>query len=303
MSSAIDSIREFNRFFTHYVGALEPRFLGTEMTLGEARLLFEIAHLGAPLAMDLQVKLDMDPAYVSRVINRFEHRGWINRGRTERDARRRPIELTSAGQEAFHDLDDRQRDKVSACLEQLSHAGQRELVSALTLARVYLGPKQERKFQLRPFRPGDMGLIASRQSILYRETYGWGPGIEVNIGEVTAAFLKNFKPGREQCWVVDLEGVMAGSIFVTDEGDGLCRLRLLYVEHFARGLGIGDALVSECVKFARSKGYEAMTLWTHTILETARRIYAKHGFKITEVEMHEQFGSPIQAETWRLNLH
>jgi DNA-binding MarR family transcriptional regulator/GNAT superfamily N-acetyltransferase len=302
MNNAVENIRNFNRFFTHYVGALEPRFLGTEMTLGEARLLFEIAHLDAPLAMDLQEKLDMDPAYVSRVLNRFEHRGWINRSRTERDRRRRPIELTSAGREAFCDLDDRQRDKVSASLEQLSPAGQRELVSALTLARVYLGPKQKRNFYLRPFRPGDMGLIASRQSILYQETYGWGPGIEVNIGQVTAAFLKNFKPGLEQCWVAELDGVMAGSIFVTDEGGGLCRLRLLYVEHFARGLGIGGALVSECVQFARNQGYGVMTLWTHTVLETARRIYAKHGFKIAEVEMHEEFGTPIQSETWRLNL-
>jgi GNAT superfamily N-acetyltransferase len=147
-----------------------------------------------------------------------------------------------------------------------------------------------------------MGQIAARQSMLYRATYGWGPGIEVNIGEVTAAFLRDFKPGRERCWVADIDGVMAGSIFLTDDGGGLSRLRLLYVEPFARGLGLGDRLVAACIEFAREVGYDAIWLWTHTILESARRIYAGHGFRITDVHVHEEFGEPIQGENWRLDL-
>jgi GNAT superfamily N-acetyltransferase len=147
-----------------------------------------------------------------------------------------------------------------------------------------------------------MGLIAARQSILYREVYGWGPQIEIIEGEVTTAFLRDFKPGREQCCVAEVDGVLAGSIFVTDEGDGLSRLRLLYVEPFARGLGIGDALVGACVAFAREVGYREMTLWTHTILGSARRIYAAYGFEIVDTYTHEEFGEPVQSETWRLDL-
>ena len=161
---------------------------------------------------------------------------------------------------------------------------------------------QPRAFTLRAFRPGDMGMIAARQAILYREVYGWGPKIEVIEGEVTAAFLRDFKPGREQCWVAEVDGAMVGSIFLTDEGDGLSRLRLLYVEPTARGMGVGEALVSTCVAFARQVGYDAMTLWTHTILTSARRIYAAHGFEIVEVQMHDEFGEPVQGETWRLDL-
>jgi len=119
---------------------------------------------------------------------------------------------------------------------------------------------------------------------------------------VTTAFLRDFKPGREQCWVAEVDGVMAGSVFLTDEGGGLCRLRLLYVEPFARGRGIGDALVGECLSFARRVGYDRMTLWTHTILESARRIYAGHGFAITDVAVHHDFGEPVQGETWELLL-
>jgi GNAT superfamily N-acetyltransferase len=95
---------------------------------------------------------------------------------------------------------------------------------------------------------------------------------------------------------------MAGSVLITDEGDGLSRLRLLYVEPMARGRGIGDHLVELCLRFARETGYTAMTLWTHTVLTSARRIYAAHGFEIVAVETHEEFGDPVQGETWRVEL-
>ena len=85
---------------------------------------------------------------------------------------------------------------------------------------------------------------------------------------------------------------MAGSILLTDEGEGLCRLRLFYVEPMARGRGIGDALVRACLAFAREAGYRAMTLWTHAVLISARRIYAAHGFEIVATATHDDFGKP-----------
>ena len=39
----VTAIRRFNRFYTQTIGALDARFLGTEASLPEARLLFEIA--------------------------------------------------------------------------------------------------------------------------------------------------------------------------------------------------------------------------------------------------------------------
>jgi GNAT superfamily N-acetyltransferase len=210
--------------------------------------------------------------------------------------------LTHEGRAAFERLDTRQRAQVQSTLERLTPSQRRDLAAALSSARLLMGDRLK-AFTLRTFRAGDMGMIAARQAILYREVYGWGPQIEVIEGEVATAFLRDFKPGREQCWIAEVDGAMAGSIFLTDEGSGLSRLRLLYVEPTARGLGIGEALVSTCVAFARDVGYQAITLWTHTILESARRIYAAHGFDIVDVHTHHDFGPLVQSETWRLNLH
>ena len=302
MEDAIQTIRQFNRFYTRYVGALNARFLGSDLSLAETRLLFEIAHRAPLLATDLQFSLDMDAGFVSRVLARFEARGWIERTRGEGDARQRSIALTAVGREAFAGIDARQRAEVVAILDRIGPVHQADLCALLRSAQTLLEDKARRTFSLRTFRPGDMGMIAARQSILYRTVYGWGPQIEVIEGEVTTAFLRDFKPEREQCWVAEVDGMMAGSIFLTDEGDGLCRLRLLYVEPFARGLGIGNALVEACLGFAREVGYSAMTLWTHTVLESARRIYAAHGFRIIEAHTHEEFGAPVQSETWRIEL-
>jgi DNA-binding MarR family transcriptional regulator/GNAT superfamily N-acetyltransferase len=302
MDATIASLRQFNRFFTQFVGALDPNFLGTDLTLAEARILYEIAHRAAPVAAEIQAGLGMDAGFVSRVLGRFETRGWIARSRGGEDGRRRPIALTEAGHAAFDQLDLRQRQAVEAVLHRLGPAQQDQLVQALDTARTLLDASAERTFALRSFRPGDMGLIAARQSLLYRTVYGWNERIEIIEGEVTTAFLRDFKPGRENCWVAEVEGVLAGSVFLTDEGEGRSRLRLLYVEPFARGLGIGRALVETCVAFARAAGYREMTLWTHTILESARRIYAAQGFAIVEAHVHEEFGLPIESETWALAL-
>lgn len=145
-------------------------------------------------------------------------------------------------------------------------------------------------------------MIAARQSILYERGYGWGRGMEVLIGEIVTNFLRDFKPGREQCWVAEASGRMLGCVFLVDDGERVARLRLLYVEAEARGLGIGNALVEECIRFARDAGYAKLVLWTHTVLTSARKIYAGAGFRITSTEVHDDFGKPEQGETWELDL-
>jgi DNA-binding MarR family transcriptional regulator/GNAT superfamily N-acetyltransferase len=302
MEEAIAAVRTFNRFYTRRVGALNQRFLGTELSLPEARLLFEIARGERPLAVDIQRSLGMDAGYLSRVLARFETRGWIVRESGGQDARRRPISLTADGKAMFDLIDQRQRDEVREMLAPLTGSQRLDLAAALGAARTLLDPAPDRAFSLRTWRAGDMGLLASRQAILYRDEYGWGRGLEANIAETVGAFVANFKEGRDQAWIAEVADAMAGSILLTDEGDGLCRLRLFYVEPMARGRGIGDALVRACLGFVRETGYRAMTLWTHAVLTSARRIYAGHGFEIVATAMHEDFGKPELGETWRLEL-
>ncbi len=303
MDNAIAAVRRFNRFFTRFVGALDADFLDSGLSLTEARILFEIAHREPCGATELQDTLALDAGFLSRVLRRFEERSWIERLRVDGDGRRRSIVLTPAGRIQFETIDTRQRGEVETVLARLDEPRRGRLVAALDVAEALLaGTEPPPGFTLRHFRAGDMGLVVSRQAVLYHERYGFNAGIEINEAVVVAAFLRDFKPGREQCWIAEVDGVMAGSIFLTDEGKGLSRLRLLYVEPQFQGRGIGEALVATCLDFARSVGYQRMTLWTHTILEGARRIYARHGFRIVATEAHDTFGPMLMGETWELVL-
>ena len=299
MDEAVAALRAFTRFYTRSVGALGAHYLESDLSLTEARLLYEIAQRKAPLAAALQAELGLDAGYVSRILRRFQTRGWIERGRGE-DARRRPISLTPGGRAAFDALDARTRADVAGRIAGLGPADRETLVAALGAVTGLLGGGHA-PWHIRTFRTGDLFTIAARQSNLY-EPYGWKRPMEILQGEVTTAFLRDFKPGREQCWVAERAGMMAGAVMLVDAGGNVGQLRLLHVEPWARGHGIGSALVGECVRFARAAGYARMRLWTHTILESARRIYEAAGFTITETAVHHEFGEPVQGETWELEL-
>lgn len=301
MDSTIPALRAFNRFHTKFSGALDQRFLGSALSLAEGRLLYEIATRDQPVAIDLQQVIGLDAGYASRMLRKFEANGWIERGRGE-DARRRPIALTAAGREMFADLDKRQRDLLEQRIAPLAEADRRVLVAALDTARGLLSSGESAGYTVRTFGPGDMGMITARQAILYNESHGWAAPMEVLLGDVTSAFLRDYQAGREQCWIAESGGVMAGSIFVVDAGNGVAQLRLLYVEPWARGMGIGGDLVGRCVAFARKAGYSTLRLWTHSVLLSARRIYAAEGFVIVKTEIHHEFGKPEQGEIWELAL-
>lgn len=301
METTLQSVRAFNRFYTRFAGVLEARFLDSELSLVEARLLYEIVTHEQPVAVELQQALGLDAGYASRILRKFEGKGWIERMRGA-DARRRPIGVTAPGRAVFADLDQRQRQVIERHLQPLGTADRRVLEAALGTARTLLSAESAADYSVRTFTTGDMGMITARQAILYQESHGWGAPMEVLLGEVTAHFLRDFRAGREQCWVAESGGAMAGSIFVVDAGDDVAQLRLLYVEPWARGMGIGGDLVDRCIVFARDAGYRTMRLWTHTVLDSARRIYAGAGFEIVSTEVHHEFGRPEQGEIWELAL-
>jgi len=157
----------------------------------------------------------------------------------------------------------------------------------------------EPAFVLRSPVPGDLGWIIHRQAVLYANEYDWDASFEILI----AGIVGGFDPVREQAWVAERHGKIAGSIFLMRGDDpGTAKLRLLYVEPDARGCGIGQALVEISIEHARSAGYRRITLWTNDLLTAARKIYERTGFSRIASEPHHSFGHYLVSETWVRNL-
>jgi len=157
-------------------------------------------------------------------------------------------------------------------------------------------------FELREPGVGDLGWVVARHGVVYHESYGWDASFEALVAGVVGRFAERHDPARERGWIAVVDGRPAGSIFcMAEEGDPeTARLRLLLVEPWARGLGIGKALVGECVKFARAVGYRRMILWTDDFLVSARRLYADAGFRLVSSRTEVAFGAESVAEDWEL---
>jgi DNA-binding MarR family transcriptional regulator/N-acetylglutamate synthase-like GNAT family acetyltransferase len=300
----IAAVRHFNRFYTLKLGVLSEAFLNTQFSLTEARVLHALAHRDGATATWLGRELDLDPGYLSRILRDFERQGLIVRSQSLQDGRQTQISLTQDGRDAFEPLDRASHAAIGNMLAPLAEADQGRLVAAMRQIAGLLGeaPEPGPAFVLRPHRPGDMGWITARHGALYTEEYGLNHKMEAYVAEVVAKFLRDFNPAREHCWIAEQDGAPIGSVFLVKESETVGKLRLLIVEPKARGLGVGRRLVEECVRFARQAGYSEVTLWTHSILIAARRIYDSVGFKIVASETHDEFGPELVGETWTLRL-
>lgn len=157
-------------------------------------------------------------------------------------------------------------------------------------------------YLLRDPQPGDMGWVVHRQGVLYAQEYGWNAEFEALVAEIVASYVREFDQACERCWIAEKDGKVVGSVFVVRHDRETAKLRLLYVEASARGLGIGHRLVDECLRFARLAGYKKMVLWTNSVLTGARRIYEQAGFQLIEEQPHHSFGKDLIGQTWALDL-
>ncbi|MFE2836923.1 GNAT family N-acetyltransferase [Streptomyces mirabilis] len=304
----VQDIRSFNRFYTNVIGALDyGRHLYAPYTLTESRVLYELAHSPRTDAADLRGELSLDAGYLSRILNKFEQDGLIERTPSERDPRRRRITLTAQGRETAALLDERSRESVGALLETVPADDRPRLAEAMRTVRTLLSsgrPPRSEDVVLRDPGPGDLGWIVQRNAALYAAEYGWNADYEGLVARIVADFAEDHDPHLERVWIAELDGRPVGCVMcVRDDAPGTARLRLLLAEPDARGLRIGDRLVEAVIDFARDGGYRDLVLWTNDVLSAARRIYQRHGFVLVAEKPHRSFGADLTGQDWRLDLH
>jgi DNA-binding MarR family transcriptional regulator/ribosomal protein S18 acetylase RimI-like enzyme len=299
----VKAVRAFNRFYTQRIGVLK-RYLDTDFTLTEVRVLYELAHRPALTASDLVHELALDAGYLSRILRRFETQGWLARTTAPHDGRQSLLQLTRAGYATFAPLQQKSRDETAELLAALPAPSRDRLIGALGTVHRLLEPgaAAERQVLLRDPGPGDLGWVVQAHGALYAREFGYTSEFEALVADIAAKYLKNFDPAWEKGWIAEVDGERVGSVFVVRKSRTVAQLRLLILLPQARGLGLGGRLTDACIAFARAKGYRKMMLWTQSHLEAARAIYRSRGFEIVDTQATQAYGQDLSSEIWELKL-
>jgi DNA-binding MarR family transcriptional regulator/GNAT superfamily N-acetyltransferase len=303
-AAQVAQVRAFNRFYTNVIGVLHGLYLDSPYTLTEGRLLFEIASHGSVEVSELRRALDIDAGYLSRVLTRFETESLVTRHRSAGDARRQEIRITEAGRAAMAELDRRSAGQIARLLrgadcDRLLDAMQ-AIIAELKRGEGDIVEPATRVVTLRPSALGDLGWVLLRHATIYAAEFDWDESFEAVCARIIAEYttLRDAHPQRTMGWIAEVDGVPAGSVFCVPDSEATARLRLLVVEPWARGLGLGAKLVAQCLQFARETGYNDITLWTYDRLAAARKVYQAAGFTLTSEYPDNAFGHQMMSQTW-----
>jgi DNA-binding MarR family transcriptional regulator/GNAT superfamily N-acetyltransferase len=300
----VAAVRRFNRFYTRQIGLLDEGLHHSPFSLTEVRVMYEIFHHPGITASELREALTLDAGYLSRILRGLRRRGLVSARAPATDRRRRTLTLTGRGLRTFEGLNARSSEEVGAMLARLSRPQRSELVRAMRGIEGLLGrPTQGADaVVLREPLPGELGWVVKRHGEIYAAEYGWSAEFEGLVAGIVGQFVTSRDPRAERSWIAELRGEPAGSIFLVKDTATVAKLRLLLVEPWARGHGVGTCLVETCVAFAREARYARIRLWTNAELHAARRLYQQAGFVMTEETRAHRFGHDQVFQTWELDL-
>lgn len=293
----IEQIREFNRFYTRLLGLLNEGLFKSQYNLMEARIIYELGEVEHLVASQLGQMLSVDAGYLSRVLSKLIKAGIISRTPNSQDKRQSLLSLSITGEAARLDLRQRSIEQTGQLYKDINPTQSNELVSAMAKIQHIIAPTDQvpKTYILREPEVGDLAYIAHRQSVLYDLEYGFGNGYEAVVSQVVADYIDAYDGAMEKCWIAECDGKIVGSIFCVNGGNGVAKLRLLYVDPVARGMGLGSSLIAQVIKFASTKKYKKIEFWTVDCLDAALHLYKKAGFEHVSSQAYADFGSHLNA--------
>ena len=300
----IDRIRSFNRFYTRKIGLITNRFLKSDYSLVQARLLFELSRRPRCHASDLVREFELTPDYISKQLSAFQARGLISRTPSPKDSRKQMLELTPDGQAVYDALKAQSNHWTTEMINGLEPEETDALIRAMETIEDLLEPGKSEPLlvTLRSHRPGDIGFIIHRHGLLYAREYGFNHEFDAYVARGMAGFIECFSD-KDHLWVAETCGRFAGSVAVVRRDEGTAQLRWLIVEPRERGRGIGAQLIRQAVGFAREKGFSTLMLWTIDFLHPARHLYSAAGFSLTQTKTSQVWGKTLNEECWTLALN
>lgn len=131
MDETIAKIRAFNRFYMPSMNLLGDHYLGSEYSVTQARIFFEIYEQEGCNAAHIAQLMNIDKSYLSRIIKGHEAHGYIRRERSQEDGRSYRLYLTEKGKAQAEAFIQKSNQEIGAVIQGLTPAEERTLVRAL----------------------------------------------------------------------------------------------------------------------------------------------------------------------------
>lgn len=299
----VTEIRGFNRFYTNILRLLDQHIIDSGYSLTEARILFEISKTETCTANQLCSVLDIDRSYMSKIINKFEKKELISRQVSNTDNRNIEIHMTEEGMAVFHDLNNRANKQIEDLISKLESEDCEKLINSIRIIKKYF-TKATKDLKIRPYQEQDIAYVIDRQLSLYESERQFTTEIwKKYLTQGVLSLIEKFDPEKDCMLILECDGNASGCIAITHTENHVAQLRYFFLEPELRGLGAGTSLLNAALEFCRQKKYSHVFLWTVSAQESARTLYKNAGFKITETNENNDWGSPVLEEKWDLNLN
>ncbi|MCK1985764.1 MULTISPECIES: bifunctional helix-turn-helix transcriptional regulator/GNAT family N-acetyltransferase [Peribacillus] len=300
----VEKIRKFNRYYANVLGKIDQEIYNRPFPLTEARVITEINYRNGCTATEVRENLGIDRGYMSRIVQRFEDENIIIKKQSTEDKRQYSLYLTEYGENIYNDLVENANRGVDKMIDHLSKGDLSKLVTSMErIESIYSEERSSHSEALiRPFQPGDVGYVAYLHGNLYDKTYKFGQMFEYYVMKGLTEFLIDTDGG--ELWIAEVNGEIVGSIAITKFSDTVAQLKWFILNENYQGMGIGKKLMETALNFSKEQNYQHVFLWTVSTLETARHLYKKYNFRLTEEKTNDEWTTAkLIEERWDLILY
>ncbi len=143
-----------------------------------------------------------------------------------------------------------------------------------------------KKLIIRKARSGDeLGILNLVKEAL--EPYGLelNPSAEdLDVTDIPKYYTEN----NGDFEVIEFNGNIIGSYGIYKIDSETCELRKMYLKQEFQGMGLGNIMIENSFRIAKSLGYKRMILQTNSLLYKATKLYKKYGFEELKEEVCER---------------
>jgi len=274
MQQQADIVRQFNRYYTVHLGLLRGRYLDTDYSLSEGRIMYELSMNPGCTANHLRTKLDLDAGYMSRLLRSLGERGLVHGERSPQDKRATLLSLTETGQTVIADINHRASAETVRMLGQLGETQRAELLDAMRKVQHILSTPATRVVR------ATADQLDDARHLLH-EYFNVINVVLRDDDDAIRAFLND---ASSAMWIAYVDGEAAACVAMRplQEVAGATECKRLYVADRFRRRGLAEALMQALESHATQAGYNAVYLDTKDDLHAAIRLYEQLGYERCE---------------------